>query len=144
MSDCSNSSALAMELMQSCTKPSKYTFICLAYNQTFIHKFVHMSVYNNHWIIKRVQNGKKKSQTRQHFTVRFHSTFNYHQNSNIRCTSVANKIVHHSGVVGASPVDIVPTTSSFSTWHQASIYCTKRTAWQDEENLTLQIWCHLY
>ena len=28
---------------------------------------------------------------------------------------VANKIVDHSDVVGASPVDAAPTTSSFST-----------------------------
>ena len=40
--------------------------------------------------------------------------------SNIRCTLVGNKIVDHSGVVGASPVGAAPTTSSFSTWHLAS------------------------
>ena len=39
----------------------------------------------------------------------------YHQVSNIRWTSVGNKIVHHSDVVGASPVGAAPTTSSFST-----------------------------
>ena len=39
----------------------------------------------------------------------------YHQASNISCTSVGNKIVDHSEVVGASPVDAAPTTSSFST-----------------------------
>ena len=35
--------------------------------------------------------------------------------SNIRRTSVGNKIVDHSDVVGASPVGAAPTTSSFST-----------------------------
>ena len=40
---------------------------------------------------------------------------NYRQVSNIRRTLVGNKIVDHSGVVGASPVGAAPTTSSFST-----------------------------
>ena len=35
--------------------------------------------------------------------------------SNLRCTSVGNKIVDHSDAVGASPVGAAPTTSSFST-----------------------------
>ena len=38
-----------------------------------------------------------------------------HQVSNIRRTSVGNKIVDHSDVVGASPVSAAPTASSFST-----------------------------
>ena len=39
----------------------------------------------------------------------------YCQISNIGCTLVGNKFVHHSDVVGASPVGAAPTTSSFST-----------------------------
>ena len=39
----------------------------------------------------------------------------YRQVSNIRRTSVGNKIVDHSDVVGASPVGAAPTTFSFST-----------------------------
>ena len=39
----------------------------------------------------------------------------YRQVSNIRRTSVTNKIVDHSDVVGASAVGAAPTTSSFST-----------------------------
>ena len=39
----------------------------------------------------------------------------YRQVPNIRCTSVGNKIVDHSDVVGASPVSAAPTTYSFST-----------------------------
>ena len=39
----------------------------------------------------------------------------HRQISNIRRTLVANKIVDHSDVVGASPVGAAPTTSSFST-----------------------------
>ena len=39
----------------------------------------------------------------------------YRQVSNIRRTLVGNKIVDHSGVVGASPVGAAPTTSSLST-----------------------------
>ena len=39
----------------------------------------------------------------------------YRQTSNINRTLVANKIVDHTDVVGASPVGAAPTTSSFST-----------------------------
>ena len=39
----------------------------------------------------------------------------YCQTYNISHTLVNNKIVNHSGVVGASPVSAAPTTSSFST-----------------------------
>ena len=39
----------------------------------------------------------------------------YCQNTNIRCTLMDNKIVDHSYVVGAWPIDAAPTTSSFST-----------------------------
>ena len=35
--------------------------------------------------------------------------------SNIRCTIVGNETVDRSDVVGASPVGVAPTTSSFST-----------------------------
>ena len=38
----------------------------------------------------------------------------YRQMYNISCT-LGNKIVDHSDVVGALPVDAAPTTSSFST-----------------------------
>ena len=38
----------------------------------------------------------------------------YRKTSNISRTLVGNKIVDHSDVVGASPVDAAPTTSSFS------------------------------
>ena len=39
----------------------------------------------------------------------------YRQVSNIRRTLVGNQIIDRSDVVGASPVGVVPTTSSFST-----------------------------
>ena len=48
------------------------------------------------------------------FGVQYHR-----QTSNISRTSVGNKIVDHSDVVGAEPVGAVPTTSSFSTWYLA-------------------------
>ena len=41
--------------------------------------------------------------------------FEYRQISNISRTPVCNKIIHHSDVVGASPIGAAPTTSSFST-----------------------------
>ena len=40
---------------------------------------------------------------------------NYRQTSNIIRTTVGNKIVDHSDVVGTSPVGAAPTTSSFLT-----------------------------
>ena len=39
----------------------------------------------------------------------------YHQTSYTSRTLVGNKLVDHPDVVGASPVDAAPTTSSFST-----------------------------
>ena len=39
----------------------------------------------------------------------------YFETPNRRCALEANKIVDHSDVVEASPVDAAPTTSSFST-----------------------------
>ena len=39
----------------------------------------------------------------------------YRQTSNISRTLVGNKIVDHSDVVGASPLGVAPTASSFST-----------------------------
>ena len=63
----------------------------------------------------------------------------YCQISNIRWTLVGNEIVDHSVVVRASPVGAAPTTSSFSTQHLASIYCTKATASRDEKHLSFGI-----
>ena len=39
-----------------------------------------------------------------------------------RRTLLINEIIDHSDVVGASPVDAAPTTSSFSTSHLAGYY----------------------
>ena len=44
-----------------------------------------------------------------------YSNKHYCQVSNMRRTLVGNKIVDHSDVVGASPIDAAQTTSSFST-----------------------------
>ena len=49
-------------------------------------------------------------------------------------------IVDHSDVVGASPVGTAPTTSSFSTWHMASIDWTKATAKRHGNHLSFGIW----
>ena len=43
------------------------------------------------------------------------TAMSYPQTSNISRTLVGNKIVDHSEVVGASPDDAAPTTSSFPT-----------------------------
>ena len=57
----------------------------------------------------------------------------YPQTSNISHTSVGNKIVDHSDVVGASPVGAAPTTSSSLTQHLASMDWANKTARRDEE-----------
>ena len=62
----------------------------------------------------------------------------YHQTSNIGRTSVGNKIVDHSDVVGASPVSTAPTTSSFSTKYMASMDWTKTTARRDQKQLSFE------
>ena len=43
------------------------------------------------------------------------SKCNHHKPCNIRRILIDNRIVDHSGVVGASPVGVAPTTSSFAT-----------------------------
>ena len=68
----------------------------------------------------------------------------YHKLSDIIRTLEGNKILDHSDVVRASPVDAAPTTSSSSTLHIASIDCTKTTARRDEQHLSFWIWCVLY
>ena len=71
-------------------------------------------------------------------------TWMYCQVSNISRSLVGNKIVDHSDVVGASPVGTAPTTSSFSTYHLASMDWAKATARQDERHFSLGIVCLLY
>ena len=61
----------------------------------------------------------------------------YRQTSNISHILVGSDIVDHPDVVGASPVGAAPTSSSFLTYHLASIYCVKTTARLDEKHLSL-------
>ena len=68
----------------------------------------------------------------------------YHQTSDISCTSVDNKIVDHSDVVGALPVSAAPTTPSFSTQHRASMDWAKTSARRDEKHLNHRMWYYLY
>ena len=68
----------------------------------------------------------------------------YRQISNIRRTLRGNTLVDHSDVVGASPVGAAPTTSSWSTWHLASIDWAKTTATWDENHFSFGIRCALY
>ena len=50
----------------------------------------------------------------QWHTFKLNGAFkNYRQTSNMCRTLVGNKIVHHSDIVGASPVGATPATSSF-------------------------------
>ena len=69
---------------------------------------------------------------------------NYRKTSNISRTLVGNKIADNSDVVGASPVGAAPTTSSFSTWHLASMDWAKTTARGYKKHLSFGIWCDLY
>ena len=56
----------------------------------------------------------------------------YRQTSNISHILVGDKIVDHSYVIGASPADAAPTTSSFSTQHPASMDWAKMTKMRSE------------
>ena len=69
---------------------------------------------------------------------------NYCQTSNTNHTLVGNKLVDHSDVVGTSTLGAAPPTSSFSTWHLASMDWAKTTARRDEKHLSDVIWCDLY
>ena len=67
----------------------------------------------------------------------------YRQISNIRHTSIVNKIVDHSDEVGAAPVGAAPTTSSFSTLHLASVDWAKINARWDKKDSSFGIRCDL-
>ena len=88
--DYSISIAKALEILQSCTKPSISSF----WRSSFFLKLTGYQISNS------------RDNTGYHY---------YRKVSNIRRTLVGYKIVDHSDVVGASPVGAAPTTSSFST-----------------------------
>ena len=69
---------------------------------------------------------------------------NYCKTSNISRILIGNKIIDNSDVVGALPVCAAPTTSSFSTWHLASMDWAKTTAKGDKKHLSFGSWCDLY
>ena len=68
----------------------------------------------------------------------------YHKTSNINHTLAGNKFMDHSDVVGASPIGAAPTTSSFATWHMASMDRAETTARWEQKHLSFGIWCGLY
>ena len=68
----------------------------------------------------------------------------YCQTSKISHTSMGNKIVDQSDVVGASLVSAAPNTSSFPTKHLAAMDWAKTTATQDKKHFSLGIWCALH
>ena len=59
-------------------------------------------------------------------------------------TLIGNKLIDHSDVAGALPVGATPTTSSFFTWHLASMDWAKTTARRDKKHLSFGILCDLY
>ena len=67
----------------------------------------------------------------------------YHKTPNISRSSVGNKVVDNSDVVGASPVGAASTTSSFSTQQLASMDWAKTTARGYKKHLNFGIWCDL-
>ena len=64
--------------------------------------------------------------------------------SDINCTLVGNKTDDHSDVVGASPVGVAPTTSSFLTQHLASMDWAEAIVRLDERHLSVGIWWSKY
>ena len=87
------------------------------------------SSWNGIGYIRRVL--KKKNYS----VKKIYDNNHYRQTSNTRSTLVGNKIADHSDVVGTAP-----TTSSFSTSHQASMDWAKTTARRDEQHLSFGIW----
>ena len=82
--------------------------------------------------------------TNNNLTVCSTASSVYRKTSDISRTLVGNKIVDNSDVVGAPPVGAAPTTSSFSTWHLASMDWAKTTARGYKKHLSCGIWCDLY
>ena len=68
----------------------------------------------------------------------------YRKTPDLSRSSVGNKVVDNSDVVGASPVGAAPTTSSFSTQQLASMDWAKTTARGYKKHLNFGIWCDLY
>ena len=68
----------------------------------------------------------------------------YHQSSNISWTLVGNKIVDHSDVVGALPVDATPSAFLFWTKYLALMNREKTTTRREDKHLGCEIWCVLY
>ena len=62
------------------------------------------------------------------------------QTSNMRRIFVGHKTVDHSEVVGASPVDVAPTISSFSTKQLASMDWGETTARRDALKCRYSMW----
>ena len=90
-------------------------FVHIAASNTFI------KVVSVHIIIlsismqELISHGETLSTCRCSFNLFIHGNTTYHQTSDIRRTSVGNKIVSHSDVVGKSPVGVALTTTPFST-----------------------------
>ena len=95
MHECSMSIANALEILQSCTKPSKIGLLEIQ----VLSSLLTPAADTGSPLVLPV-------------------TTNYRQTSNIRRTLEGNKLVDHSDVVGASPVGAAPTPSSFWTWLQ--------------------------
>ena len=67
------------------------------------------------WLLKRISNwARYETEDNKGWTMHIILGI-YHQTSDISDTLVGNNFVNHSEVVGASPIDTAPTTSSFST-----------------------------
>ena len=60
----------------------------------------------------------------------------YRQTSNTRRALVGSYVADHSHVARAFPVGAAPATSSFSTEHLVSVYCTKTTVRRYEKHLS--------
>ena len=75
-------------------------------------------------------------------STRYGKSFvSYRKISNISRTLIGNKTVDHWDVVGAPPFGAAPTTSSFLTYHLASMDSAKTAARQYENLLSVGIWC---
>ena len=96
------------------------------------------------WYIFQFHDSECTTSQFLHASLSFADWYINCQTCNISCTSIGNKIVHHSDVVGASPVGTSPTTSSFSTEHLASMDWAKAITRRDENHLNFGTLCALY
>ena len=121
------------------------THIYLNYSCAMIYfnTFTHLNTFSNTYQIVYEFDFKTLSILLYFFSItnrKAKDTITYRETFNKGRTLVDNKIVNHSDVV----VGAASTTSSFSTYHLASMDWAKTTAIWGEKHLSFFVWCGLH